>query len=97
MVVTNTALIDAYAQMAVQSYDNNNTPTSPVADFTEIARIVNGPLGFQARAFFNDSTNELVIAFAGTEGLQGSNLSGSEFFGALPLMSPRPTTPAIRS
>lgn len=79
MVVTNIALIDAYAQMAVQSYDNNNAPTSPVADFTEIAQIVNGPLGFQARAFLNSTNNELVIAFAGTEGLQGPDLSGSEF------------------
>ena len=103
MAVTNIRTLDAYAQIAVQTYLQPQAPGNSVTTpdvqaangtYTEITQIIDGPLGFQARAFLNSTNNELVIAFAGTEGLQGPNLSGSEFCGALPLMTPRPTAPA---
>jgi hypothetical protein len=106
MAVTNIRTLDAYAQIAVQTYLQPQAPGNSVTTpdvqaangtYTEITQIIDGPLGFQARAFLNSTNNELVIAFAGTEGLQGPDLSGSEFYGALPLMTPRPTAPAILS
>lgn len=62
-------------------------PTDPVAGsngtYVEIDNPslqvpqINGPLGFQARAFFNSTNNELVIAFTGTEGF--SDVNAPEF------------------
>ncbi|GGO53209.1 hypothetical protein SAMN05444398_10154 [Roseovarius pacificus] len=77
MTVTSAAKLNAYATIAKQTYydfapyDIEPTPTVAGLNgslYTEITQIVNGPLGFQARAFFNETTNELVIAFTGTEG-----------------------------
>ncbi|MEP5082535.1 MAG: hypothetical protein ABJR46_13855 [Tateyamaria sp.] len=31
---------------------------------------IDGLFGFQARASFNDTTNEMIIAFTGTQGAQ---------------------------
>ncbi|GGO53206.1 hypothetical protein SAMN05444398_10155 [Roseovarius pacificus] len=72
MTTTNPETLSALATIAQLTYSRFST-TGPVAGangslYTEITQIVNGPLGFQARAFFNETTNELVIAFTGTEG-----------------------------
>ncbi len=73
MSVTNVAKLDAYAQISQQAYlDQSSTPDVPGATgtYVEFARSVDeDPYGFQARAFFNTAANELVIGFAGTEGL----------------------------
>ncbi|MEP3826792.1 MAG: hypothetical protein ABJM47_01785 [Lentilitoribacter sp.] len=82
MTVTNVSTLDAYAQIAQQTYLQDPPfdvgPTDPVAGlngtYVEINNTslqvpqIDGPLGFQARAFFNSTNNELVIAFTGTEG-----------------------------
>ncbi len=76
MAVTNTILLDAYANIAERTYEPDQitldvqTHENTFGTYTEIAQIVDGPLGFQARAFFKAEANELVIAFAGTEGAQ---------------------------
>ncbi len=79
MTITNPMLLDAYARIAEQTYDDLDQPSGDVGSYTEIHRRIDGPLGFQARAFFNSANNELVIAFTGTEGARSDNLSGSEF------------------
>tara|TARA_R110000851_G_scaffold40739_1_gene102531 strand:- start:198 stop:524 length:327 start_codon:yes stop_codon:yes gene_type:complete len=105
MTVSNPSTLDDFAVIAAQTYlepdpETGEDPGSlPVMGangsvYTEVLKQIDGPLGFQARAFLNDSTNKLVIAFAGTEGLQGPDLSGSKFYGGLPLMTPRPNAPA---
>ncbi len=96
MTVTNSTLLDVYAAIAGQTYDNTETTPDVSAGafgtYTEITSAtlpfpltrlpvpwINGPLGFQARAFFNETRNELVIAFTGTEGLTPDNMSAEEF------------------
>lgn len=82
MTITNTETLDALAIIAQFAYAETPT-TGPIASangtyvelvFDGVGDIdvptIDGPLGFQARAFFNHTTNELVIAFAGTEGAQ---------------------------
>jgi len=81
MTTTNPETLSALATIAQLTYSRFST-TGPVGGangslYTEITQIVNGPLGFQARAFFNETTNELVIAFTGTEG--ADDLDASEF------------------
>jgi uncharacterized protein YozE (UPF0346 family) len=73
MTVTNPQTLDVLAEIAQLTYAETTTPSS-VGDYVEITQVIDGPLGFQARAFFNDSTNELVIAFAGTEGFDEADL-----------------------
>lgn len=91
MTVTNASTLDAYAQIAQQTYLQDPPfdvgPTDPVASsngtYVEIDNPslqvpqIDGPLGFQARAFFNHTNNELVIAFTGTEGF--SDVNAPEF------------------
>ena len=77
MTVTNVATLDAYAQIAAQAYLEVNGATPSVVGTTgtyvELTNIslnvpdIDGFFGFQGRAFFNESRNELVIAFTGTE------------------------------
>ncbi len=91
MSIENTSLLDAYAQIAQQTYDNEaatlNIEAGVFGTYTEITSAtlpfplnqlpvpwINGPLSFQARAFFNETTNELVIAFTGTEGFEDIDL-----------------------
>ena len=77
MTVTNTLELRAYAVIAQQTYDNTlpkDGITGDVPDgfggaYVEITQdVTNDATGFQARAFFNTSKKELVIAFTGTEG-----------------------------
>ena len=95
MTVTNAILLRAYADIAQQTYDEpldtNITPDVPAGAFgtyTElqfsiddelVVPTIDHPTGFQGRAYFNRSTNELVIAFTGTEGLTPDNMSAEEF------------------
>lgn len=76
MAITNTSLLSAYASIAQQTYLETGSTlpvTGPNGTYVEITQVVDGPLGFQARAFFNSSNNELVIAFTGTEGFSDVN------------------------
>lgn len=78
MSVTNPAALAAYATLSNQAYFDDapfdvgptNPVTGPNGTYVELiaAPIIDGPFGFQARAFFNTTNNELVVAFAGTEG-----------------------------
>lgn len=82
MTVTNPILLGAYATIADYAYDETATIADVSAGsfgtYTELVAADKGldlkvpwmddPTGFQARAFFNETTNELVIAFTGTEG-----------------------------
>ena len=54
-------------------------PTSSNGTYTEIAQRIDGPQGFQARAFFNDQRNELVIGFTGTEDGDDEGFDAPEF------------------
>ena len=75
-------MLNTYADIAYQAYldnppyDTGPTPPVPGPDgtYVEITQVVDGPLGFQARAFFNASSNALVIAFSGTEGFSEADL-----------------------
>lgn len=79
MPVTNPTELDAYANIANNAYNNteNDPETNPFSFseqdggvYEEIFNVINGPFGFQARAFFNTTKGELVVSFAGTEGLR---------------------------
>lgn len=76
MAITNNSQLYAYAQIAGSTYDQGVIPDVSVPGFgtyNQIAYTLDDPNGFQARAFFNTTTNELVIAFTGTEtGGEGS-------------------------
>lgn len=79
MVVTNQTKLDAYANISAAAYDPlAGTPNVPgssgqyVQIFRSIDQVSNG---FQARAFFNTSENELVIGFAGTEGFRNRDFA----------------------
>lgn len=82
MTIISTSLLNTYANIAQQTYLDtppfDTGPTPPVAGpngaYVEITQVVDGPLGFQGRAFFNSSNNELVIAFTGTEGFSNADL-----------------------
>lgn len=78
MVVKNNVLLGSYATMAGLTYspDNNVDPVSAgqFGTYTQLAYSLNDPNGFQARAFFNTTTRELVIAFTGTETGSGAEL-----------------------
>mmetsp|Transcript_23863 Transcript_23863/g.43205 ORF Transcript_23863/g.43205 Transcript_23863/m.43205 type:complete len:346 (+) Transcript_23863:579-1616(+) len=72
MTITNPTTLNALATIAELTYlpfDTTGPVQSPNGTYVEITQVVDGPLGFQARAFFNSSNNELVISFTGTEGL----------------------------
>ncbi len=81
MTITNSTALDAYAQIALQTYLQeapfDTGPTDPVTGavgtYSEITQILNHWTGFQARAFFNSTNNEPVIAFTGTEGFADVN------------------------
>ena len=78
MTITNNSLLYAYAQIAASTYDQGVIPdisVPAVGTYNQIAYTLDDPNGFQARAFFNTTTNELVIAFTGTE--TGSEDSGA--------------------
>lgn len=57
MTVTNPQTLDVFAQIAQLTYAENTTPSS-MGDYVEITQVIDGPLGFQARAFFNSTRNE---------------------------------------
>lgn len=65
--------------MAEQAYENFQGNTTNVqfgnSSYAEIDQIINAPSGFQARAFYNQQLNEVVIAYSGTEGAPG-NIQG---------------------
>ena len=73
MTVTNPIKIDAYADISFLAYNNNPTvphvPGPGSSSYFEIAQDITDPfdLGFQGRAFFYTTENELVIAFTGRE------------------------------
>ncbi len=72
MTVTNVAKLDAYAQISLQTYDDTTSSLDVEGangTYEQIGYELDGTAGFQARAFFNTAANELVIGFAGTEGL----------------------------
>ncbi len=93
MTIINPVSLNAFAEMSQQTYlEPTNSDGSvftgslgfPVAGidgstYTEITQLIDHPTGFQGRAFFNETTNELVIAFTGTEGLRPDNMSAEEF------------------
>ena len=93
MTIINPVSLNAFAEMSQQTYfEPTNSDGSvftgslgfPVAGidgstYTEITQVIDDPTGFQGRAYFNRSTNELVIAFTGTEGLTPDNMSAEEF------------------
>jgi len=87
MTITNTSLLNAYAGIAEQTYldtppfDTGPTPlvSGPNGTNVEMTQVVDGPLGFQAKAYFNTTRDELVIVFAGTEGLRPNNVDPTEF------------------
>ncbi|KIN69855.1 hypothetical protein Z948_164 [Sulfitobacter donghicola DSW-25 = KCTC 12864 = JCM 14565] len=71
MAINNAGTLNALATMSELAYEPTATVgsvSSPTGNYVEIAQIIDGPIGFQARAFFNQTTNDLVIAFSGTEG-----------------------------
>ncbi len=65
MTIPNPILLDAYAQISKQTYDEVSTTPNVSAGangtYTEITQVVDGSLGFQARAFFNDTANEFIV------------------------------------
>ena len=72
MTVDNPQLLNAYAQISRQTYVETNGGTGGISTssngtYVEIAQRIDGPQGFQGRAFFNDQRNKLVIGFTGTE------------------------------
>lgn len=86
MTISGTPTLSALAEIAQQTYiqplnpdgsintGSLNAPvTGATGTYVEITQIINGPLGFQGRAFFNTTENELVIAFTGTEGVADVN------------------------
>lgn len=76
MPVLNSSAVDALANMSQLTYAPTTTVgpvQGAVGTYKQITQLIDGPLGFQARAFFNNSSNDLVIAFTGTEGF-GENL-----------------------
>ncbi|MGH1454558.1 MAG: M10 family metallopeptidase C-terminal domain-containing protein [Paracoccaceae bacterium] len=87
MTISNPALLDILAQISDLAYEQTTSPTS-LGEYQELQLEINNelvvptidhPTGFQGRAFFNETTNELVIAFTGTEGLTPDNMSAEEF------------------
>lgn len=81
MPITDRNRLDAYAQMAEQAYINSPNSTANVvlnagsgisSTYTEYDQEINAFSGFQVRAFFNQQLNEVVIAYAGTEGAPGN-------------------------
>lgn len=87
MTISNPALLDILAQISDLAYEQTTSPTS-LGEYQELQLEINNelvvptidhPTGFQGRAYFNSSTNELVIAFTGTEGLTPDNMSAEEF------------------
>lgn len=87
MTISNPALLDILAQISDLAYEQTTSPTS-LGEYQELQLEINNelvvptidhPTGFQGRAYFNDTTNELVIAFTGTEGLTPDNMSAEEF------------------
>ncbi|MGH1454556.1 MAG: hypothetical protein ACRBBV_15430 [Paracoccaceae bacterium] len=93
MPITNPALLDVYAILAERAYfETASTPDVAAGtnggtyselqfsiDDELLVPTIDHPTGFQGRAFFNETTNELVIAFTGTEGLRPDNMSAEEF------------------
>ena len=85
MTVDNPQLLNAYAQISRQTYlepssgVTPNVPTGSFGTYREIAQEIDGPQGFQARAFFNDQRNELVIGFTGTEDGDDEGFDAPEF------------------
>ncbi len=65
MTITNAVILDAYANIAQRTYDQDATTPNVSAGangtYTEITQVVDGSLGFQARAFFNDTANEFIV------------------------------------
>lgn len=72
MSISDSSLLDSYARIAEETYRDDVISVDPLlaanGTYVEITQVIDGPSGFQARAFFNSTTDDLVIAFAGTEG-----------------------------
>jgi len=98
MTVTNAILLGAYADIAQQTYDEpldtNITPDVPAGAFGTYTELqfsiddellvptIDHPTGFQGRAFFNETTNELVITDL-TLGATGASQQRSQMEKAL--------------
>ncbi len=72
-MITDPAKLDAYAKISDLAYDQVNDTenvSSPSGTYFDFVVQLDSSNGFQARAFYNSTENEVVIAFAGTEGGQ---------------------------
>ncbi|MEP4198329.1 MAG: hypothetical protein ABJL99_22130 [Aliishimia sp.] len=85
MTFLNTDLLHAYATLSDFAYIDEIflLPDSSFAGvsgtFENVSKEIDGDFGFQARAFFNDTIDELVISFSGTEGVLDDNFDLGEF------------------